>query len=253
MSIPMKLEKAKLVKVEGGAGGLLGDVASMGASLGASAAGIGGMLPVVWTETEMNFRFNPTQLQLNKEANYQGSNTRSSEQGGQEQFSNTGTRSLSFSVLLDEWEAPVGSDVGSMVDTLQKWCNPEDGSNPPAPPTAMFVWGKFRFTGQLKSVNATFNLFRRDGSPARAEVQVAMRERPEGASAQNPTSGGPAGRRSRRVIEGDTLPSIAYRELGDPNMWRVLAEMNGIDDPTSVGPGTQLLIPSRGDAKAASG
>jgi hypothetical protein len=36
-------------------------------------------------------------------------------------------------------------------------------------------------------------------------------------------------------------------------MWRVLAEMNGIDDPLSVGPGTQLLIPSRGDAKAASG
>jgi hypothetical protein len=29
--------------------------------------------------------------------------------------------------------------------------------------------------------------------------------------------------------------------------------MNGIDDPLSVGPGTQLLIPSRGDAKAASG
>ena len=28
--------------------------------------------------------------------------------------------------------------------------------------------------------------------------------------------------------------------------------MNGIDDPTAIGPGTQLLIPSRGDAKAAS-
>ncbi len=62
MAIPMKLEKAKLVKVEGGGGGLLGDIVSMGASLGASMAGIGGMLPVVWTESEMNFRFNPTQL-----------------------------------------------------------------------------------------------------------------------------------------------------------------------------------------------
>lgn len=253
MAIPMKLEKAKLVKVEGGGGGLLGDVMSMGASLGASVAGIGGMLPVVWTESEMNFRFNPTQLALNKEANYQGTNTRSSEEGGQEQYSNTGTRTLAFSVLLDEWEAPAGSDVGSMVDTLQKWCNPEPDSDPPSPPTAMFVWGKFRFTGQLKSVNATFNLFRRDGSPARAEVQVSMRERPEQVRGQNPTSGGPPGRRSRRVVEGDTLPSIAYRELGDPNLWRVIADMNGIDDPTAVGPGTHLLIPSRADAKAARG
>ena len=80
-----------------------------------------------------------------------------------------------------------------MVDTLQKWCNPEADSDPPSPPTAMFVWGKFRFTGQLKSVNATFNLFRRDGSPARAEVQVSMRERPEQVRGQNPTSGGPPG------------------------------------------------------------
>ena len=253
MAIPMKLEKAKLVKVAGGGGGLAGDLASMGASLAASAVGVGGMIPIVWTESEMNFRFNPTQLTLNKDANYQGSNSRSSEEGGQEQFANTGTRTLSFSVLLDEWEAPVGSDVGSMVDTLQKWCNPVEDSRPPSPPTAMFVWGKFRFIGQLKSVNATFNLFRRDGSPARAEVQVSMREQPEGAQSQNPTSGGPAGRRSRRVVEGDTLPSIAYRELGDPNLWRVVAEMNGIDDPTSVGPGTQLLIPSRTDAKAARG
>jgi hypothetical protein len=251
MSIPMKLEKAKLVKVEGAGGGLLGDVASMGASLAASAAGVGGMIPVVWTEAEMNFRFNPSQLQLNKQAIYQGSNTRSSEEGGQEQYSNTGTRTLSFTVLLDEWEAPAGQDVGSMVDTLQKWCNPEPDSDPPSPPTAMFVWGKFRFIGQLASVNATFNLFRRDGSPARAEVQVSMRERPEQVRRQNPTSGGPPGRRSRRMVEGDTLQSIAHRELGDPNLWRVVAEMNGIDDPLAVGPGTRLLIPSRVDAKAA--
>lgn len=247
MAIPMKLEKAKLAKVAGGGGGLGG---AAGAVAGA-VAGVGGMVPVVWNESEMNFRFNPSQLTLNKSAQFQGTNSRSSEEGGQEQFASTGTRTLGFTVLLDEWESPQGSDVGEMVATLQKWCNPEEGSDPPAPPTAMFVWGKFKFTGQLESVNATFDLFRRDGTPARGEVQVSMKERPEAPGAQNPTSGGPAGRRSHRVVQGDSLPLIAQHQLGDPSLWRVLAEMNGIDDPLVLVPGSVVLVPSKQDAKAA--
>jgi len=78
-----------------------------------------------------------------------------------------------------------------------------------------------------------------------------MKERPEAPGAQNPTSGGPAGRRSHLVVQGDSLASIAQRELGDPNLWRVLAEMNDIDDPLIVVPGTSILVPSRHDAKAA--
>ena len=253
MAIPMKLEKAKLVKVEGGGGGLLGDIASMGASLGASLAGIGGMLPVVWTESEMNFRFNPTQLALNKEANYQGTNTRSSEEGGQEQYSNTGTRTLSFSVLLDEWEAPVGSDVGSMVDTLQKWCNPEADSDPPSPPTAMFVWGKFRFIGQLKSVNATFNLFRpRRLTGSCRGPGVDARATRAGPRPEPDVQAGPAGDVRAGSSRVTRLPSIALSRAGrsEPVAGARRDERHRRPDWRSV-PDTRLLIPSRGDAKAA--
>lgn len=246
MSIPMKLEKAKLVKMAGGGGGI-------GAALGGAAAsvgGIGGMLPVVWNETEMNFRFNPTQLTLNKTATYGGTNNRSSEEGGQEQYANTGTRVLGFTALLDEWEAPAGADVGDMVAKLQHWCNPDRETLPlqPEPPTVMFVWGKFNFTGKLASVNATFELFRRDGTPARAQVVVSLKERPPQTTGQNPTSSGPSGRRSRTIVEGDSLQGIAYRELGDADLWRVIAEMNDIDDPLCVPAGTVVLVPSADDA-----
>ena len=249
MSIPMKLEKAKLAKLASGGGGLGAAVGGMAAS----AAGVDGMIPVVWTDSEMNFRFNPTQLTLNKAASYGGTNNRESEEGGQEQFANTGTRTLGFTVFLDEWEAPAGADVGEMVSKLQNWCNidPDSPENRREPPLVMFVWGKFNFTGKVESANATFTLFRKDGTPARAEVVVSMKERPEEASPTNPTSGGPPGRRSRMIVENDSLQGIAYRDLGDANLWRVIADMNGIDDPMSVSAGTVVVVPSADDATRA--
>jgi nucleoid-associated protein YgaU len=50
------------------------------------------------------------------------------------------------------------------------------------------------------------------------------------------------------MIEGDTLQSVAYTELGNPAYWRAIAELNGIDDPQRVTAGTTLLIPSVADA-----
>jgi nucleoid-associated protein YgaU len=50
------------------------------------------------------------------------------------------------------------------------------------------------------------------------------------------------------MIDGDTLPSVAFRELGKPAYWRAIAELNGIDDPLRLSPGTVLLIPTLADA-----
>jgi nucleoid-associated protein YgaU len=46
------------------------------------------------------------------------------------------------------------------------------------------------------------------------------------------------------VVAGDSLPSIAYREYGDPEIWRVVAEANDIDDPLRLRAGTTLLLPA---------
>ena len=54
------------------------------------------------------------------------------------------------------------------------------------------------------------------------------------------------------MIDGDTLQSVAYRELGKPTYWRAIAELNDIDDPMRLAPGTTLLIPSVADATKAS-
>ncbi|HML25871.1 MAG TPA: LysM peptidoglycan-binding domain-containing protein, partial [Methanomethylovorans sp.] len=44
--------------------------------------------------------------------------------------------------------------------------------------------------------------------------------------------------------QGDSLWSIAYREYGDPALWRYIADANKIHDPRSLETGAELIIPS---------
>jgi hypothetical protein len=255
MTIPMKLEKAMLVKTDAGLGGALAAVGSMAASAGAALGGIGGFLPMAWSLGEgFEFRFNPSELRESKTASFTEHPTSGATGTAPTAYNGTHAASLSFTVLLDEWEAPPGplaKDVADMVKALCELTSPENKNDEASqPPQMTFVWGKYQFKGYIQSVNATYTLFRRDGSAARAEVQIAMKGSHEGARRQNPTSGGPSGRRTQQLIEGDTLQTVSFREYGDPNLWRAIADANGVDDPLAVAPGIHLLLPSKTDAQA---
>jgi nucleoid-associated protein YgaU len=92
------------------------------------------------------------------------------------------------------------------------------------------------------------------GVPVRASATVHLKSVPLPAplGPTNPTSGGLATRRTRTVVEGDSLASIAHQEYRDPNKWRALAEANNIDDPMRVKVGTVLVVPDRREAEALS-
>ena len=65
---------------------------------------------------------------------------------------------------------------------------------------------------------------------------------------QNPTSGGQLGYQAHVLIEGESLHSVAWAEYGKASYWRALAEVNDIDDPLRVSPGTRILLPPRREA-----
>jgi nucleoid-associated protein YgaU len=46
------------------------------------------------------------------------------------------------------------------------------------------------------------------------------------------------------VIAGDNLSRIAADYLGDPQAWREIAELNNIDNPLRLDPGTTLILPA---------
>lgn len=252
MAVGLKVEKAMLIKAPSGLGGIGGALA--GAAMGAatSLGGIGAWFSGTWDkDAGFAFRFNPETLTESKSARFTEQTTTGSQGAAQNHYAGTHSASLSFKILLDEWEAPpgLGKDVGELVKKLCTLTDPEDPTAENSrPPEMSFVWGKYHFKGYVESINATYLLFNKDGTPARAEVTIAMKGSHEPPRGQNPTSGGPSGRRTQQLIEGDNLQTLAYKEYGDPNYWRAIAEVNGIDDPLAVPPGVHLLLPSKSDA-----
>jgi hypothetical protein len=200
-------------------------------------------------------RFNPNELTVSKSSTWHVPREQTAENAPASEYISANPRSLQMTLFFDDWESLAG-DVSGQVEKLLGWTTPTSlalPGQPKNPPIVAFFWGaKKHITGYLESVSARYTLFRRDGTPVRATVNVTFKEVPEDAARQNPTSGGPGGKRTRVLGDGDTLHSVAYEEYGDAALWRGLAVANGVDDPLRLPSGTRILVPSLVDARAAS-
>ena len=114
------------------------------------------------------------------------------------------------------------------------------------PPRVMFNWGKvFSFQAVITSLSVRYTLFKSDGTPVRAMVNVGLQECKDAEvhPGQNPTSRGAPGHTVHVVRPGDTINLVAAKEYGDPTVWRFIAETNSLDNPMDLRPGQVLEIP----------
>jgi len=200
----------------------------------------------------LRFKFNPTEYTISKSASWNRPTTAAARSTTAPQFTGSQPASLQMEIFFDAWEEADG-DVSMDVETLLEWTRPAPESvnkKEPEPPTLILEWGKSIFKGFLKSVTAKYTMFRPDGTPVRASANISLEEIPDEPAPQNPTSGAVNGRGSHILAATDTLQSIAYREYGDPALWRGLAALNGIDDPLRLPPGTRILVPTAKEAAA---
>ena len=115
------------------------------------------------------------------------------------------------------------------------------------PPLCLLQWGpNWFFKAALTSLNATYTLFREDGTPVRAKANVTLQEAEDDTDmpGTNPTSFAELGRKARVVRPHDSLALIASEEYGNPTLWRKIAEDNNIDDPLDLRPGQILSVPA---------
>jgi hypothetical protein len=171
---------------------------------------------------------------------------------GEYEFGGGDPAKMTLQLLFDTYET--GDDVRSTyTDKVWKlmWVNPQltdhSSGKKGRPPRVQFQWGEaFSFVAVITSITQKFLLFRENGIPVRATLDVSFQQIKDELfyPNQNPTSGGIGGGRQVTVKEGDTLTGIAYAEYGDSNSWRRIADANRLTQVRRLRPGMLLEIPN---------
>ncbi|AXG77562.1 CIS tube protein [Streptomyces paludis] len=197
-----------------------------------------------------NFDFNPAQMSLSRRALWKTTPTAAVRDGAVPEFMGPEPREMTVEIFLDRSTDPDSNDVRKNVEALFSCCETTAASiaaKQPSTPWVVFEWGAFstaRFNAYVSSVEASYTLFNTNGMPIRATCQVNLHEIPSSTLGQNPTSGALTTRRVHRVVAGDSLQLLAWREYGDATAWRTIAEANDIDDPKVLTPGIELMLPA---------
>ncbi len=191
--------------------------------------------------------FNPFEYTVTKTNTYKEERSNRSDVPGFE-FEKAGPQALKLSLVFDTFEE--GEDVSRETNKLWKLMESKtrregNRNRKVPPPEVAFEWGVFRFVAVITTMMQKFTLFKPDGTPVRASVQVTFTQHKDlnDYPNQNPTSGGGDIQRVWRVIAGDRLDTIAYQVYGDATKWRMIATYNGIVNPLKLQAGQQLIIP----------
>ena len=132
--------------------------------------------------------------------------------------------------------------VAARLDALRKFVKIDPHLH--APPLCRFEWGQIAHEGVITSLRERFQLFDDAGNVLRARVTISIKSyKPAEAQARESSTQSPDRFKARVVREGDRLDLIAADEYGDPNLWRPIAELNGIGRPRQLTVGMVLHIP----------
>ena len=196
---------------------------------------------------EVTCMFNPYEYTITKSNTYAEQEENRSD-ASRLQFQAAGGKELRLSLTFDTYETGMNvrwttRKLWQLMEFRTRQDEGQDKKIPP--PRVAFEWGGARFVGVISTVSQKFTLFRPDGIPVRAVVDITFREDkdPNTQPLQNPSSGGGQVERVWRLVAGDRLDTIAYEVYGDATKWRVIAMHNRLVDPLRLRAGQQLSIP----------
>lgn len=160
------------------------------------------------------------------------------------QFINGDADVLSMELFLDDYIDPPrdGRSVKDRLDDMALLLEIDPRLH--APPLVQFVWGRLTFKAIIEKLSRKITLFRPDGTPARATINVSFKEYKTLPELVNDPKLESADKSKRRVIVGrDSLWLLAAREYDDPAQWRKIASHNDLDDPRDIAPGDWVMVP----------
>lgn len=113
------------------------------------------------------------------------------------------------------------------------------------PPKVIFSWGNLNFKGFITSLSEEYTMFSMQGKPIRAKVSISIKEDLEESLARKTSPfESPDRTKSRVIVEGMSLWSLAYEEYDDCEKWRIIARANHLMNPLDIKPGQVIRIPA---------
>lgn len=210
----------------------------------------GGLRSMLGDEMPLKFEFNPEKIQISHQAKYDTKGQPVLDT--QSQIASLGDVDITIDSIYF-----TGLGTKANCERLLRWSFPAVPESPAQDSQAnaaslLFSWGELAYYVNVRSVTITYIRFGPGGRPTRAQVNLKLFipnggvGKPKG-EPQNPTSGGPSGRRTRVLDSSGCLASVAYATYDRPGAWRLIAKANGIDDPLRVRAGTVLYLPERAE------
>jgi hypothetical protein len=195
--------------------------------------------------------FNPEEYTVNRDINY-AQTAIPGLSGPILQFVSGNMQTLEMELFLDTYEEhrvadriqnQAGEDVRNLTRQITDLMNIEPTTH--APPVLLFIWASLSFTCVLARASQNFTMFKPDGTPVRARLQVTFNEfRNVDLEAKEIKRETADFSKFHVVGQGETLSSIAAATYGNPKLWRPIALRNRIDDPRAIPAGLRLIVPT---------
>lgn len=210
----------------------------------------------------ISFTFNPSSYRITSTPHYHDVRHLSQDQEKKE-FLGGVARTLTVSLIFDSFSDndlfPESSsrNVANLTEGVENQLRPitdkikklemaaHVAGEQHKPPLVIFSWGNLNFKGIISDLSVEYTMFSMEGKPIRATVHLTMAEGKDPAvSAKESPFESPDRTKSRVVVEGMSLWSIAWEEYDDCEKWRIIARANNIMNPMDIYPGQVIRIPA---------
>lgn len=202
------------------------------------------------TLDEIEFMFNPATVKWSIKAKWDDAKDSGSDSSSKTFAGSDGRQVTLSNIWFDTFESRQNVRT-EHIDKLERLIQ-RDNQGDHSPPYVLFVWGAFlpeaddynSPTFKVESVDVEYKMFLPNGTPVRAVCSIALTEAtPKEKQQYRRPNQSPDHAKLVTFRRGDTLQNVAYRAYDNASQWRRIAEVNQIDDPLNIAPGTQLLIP----------
>ena len=202
----------------------------------------------------ISVQFNPESYSVSKSVNWGPPETASGQEAKTQrkvnaptlEFKGGGSRQLTLELFFDVTEEVIGKDVRQETNKIVALTRIEGDEAHPR--VCEVTWGEapvgsdFPFIGVITSLTQNFTLFKGNGTPLRANLNVTFLEFLAPLTDKRQTD---PEMTTRIIKRGDTLSSIAAQVYSNPKLWRIIAQANQLDDPRNleIHIGRTLTIP----------